>query len=99
METASSSEEEKTAKEEPEQPEEESEPIKTLPESVLVSSALFGCARFYYLLCQRFIEMQEARMEAPMPKVEIDSLNTRSYLDHTVVPVMMDAMAAVARQR
>ncbi len=43
--------------------------------------------------------MQEARMEAPMPKVEIDSLSTRSYLDHTVVPVMMDAMAAVARQR
>ena len=43
--------------------------------------------------------MEEQRMKAPMPKVEIDSLSTRAYLDHTVVPIMMDAMSAVARQR
>ncbi len=43
--------------------------------------------------------MEEIRMESPMPKVEIDSLSTRSYLDHTVVPVIMDAMVAVAKLR
>ncbi|XP_064402726.1 protein dpy-30 homolog [Halichondria panicea] len=75
---------EKMSKEEPEQ---QSEDQAEEPIKGLPDSVL------------RFIEMQEARMEAPMPKVEIDSLSTRSYLDHTVVPVMMDAMAAVARQR
>ena len=38
-------------------------------------------------------------MKAPMPKVEIDSLSTRSYLDRTVVPILLDAMAEVARRR
>lgn len=33
------------------------------------------------------------------PKVEIQSLNTRAYLDHTVVPILLDAMAAVAKER
>ncbi len=43
--------------------------------------------------------MEQVRMNSPMPKAEIDSLSTRSYLDHTVVPIMMDAMITVARQR
>ena len=32
-------------------------------------------------------------------KVDVQSLSTRSYLDHTVVPILLDAMAVVARER
>ena len=39
------------------------------------------------------------RTKQPMQKVEIQSLNTRAYLDHTVVPILMDAMTAVAKDR
>ena len=33
------------------------------------------------------------------PRVDVQSLNTRGYLDHTVVPILLDAMAAVAKER
>lgn len=33
------------------------------------------------------------------PRVDVQSLNTRAYLDHTVVPILLDAMAAVAKER
>lgn len=33
------------------------------------------------------------------PRVDLQSLNTRAYLDHTVVPILLDAMAAVAKER
>ena len=36
---------------------------------------------------------------APRPRVDVQSLNTRGYLDHTVVPILLDAMAAVAKER
>ena len=36
---------------------------------------------------------------APRPKVEVQSLTTRGYLDHTVVPILLDGMAVVARER
>ena len=42
-------------------------------------------------------ELEKAKQ--PMRKVEIQSLNTRAYLDHTVVPILMDAMTAVAKER
>lgn len=45
------------------------------------------------------MKMEEQKMKAPMPKVEIDSLSTTAYLDHTVVPIIMDAMTEVARKR
>lgn len=35
----------------------------------------------------------------PRPRVDVQSLNTRGYLDHTVVPILLDAMAAVAKER
>ena len=36
---------------------------------------------------------------AARPPVDVQSLNTRAYLDHTVVPILLDAMAAVAKER
>lgn len=110
METASASasaseEPEKPTKEEPEKPtKEEPEPelgehLKGVPESILVRLASCVCERVYRVFLQRFLELEEVRMNSPMPKVQIDSLSTRSYLDHTVVPVMMDAMVAVSRLR
>lgn len=89
----------------------QTEQPKGVPEATLVNKLGAPCLAIYiYLnymhiffillsLIQRFLEMEEQRMKAPMPKVEIDSLSTRSYLDRTVVPILLDAMAEVARRR
>ena len=52
---------------------------------------------FFYL--QKFLVAEELVDRSKRPKVEIQSLNTRAYLDHTVVPILLDAMAAVAKER
>lgn len=48
---------------------------------------------------QEIAKEELERTKQPMQKVEIQSLNTRAYLDHTVVPILMDAMTAVAKER
>ena len=48
---------------------------------------------------QEIAEEEKAEAKQPMQKVEIQSLNTRAYLDHTVVPILLDAMTAVAKER
>ena len=37
--------------------------------------------------------------DRPSSAVELVSLSTRSYLDKTVVPILLDAMASVAKER
>ena len=49
---------------------------------------------------QRFLETQAAGVKKEgVPQVELMSLDTRSYLDRTVVPILLDAMAVVAKER
>lgn len=43
--------------------------------------------------------MEDLARGSTRPKVDVQSLNTRAYLDHTVVPILLDAMAVVARER
>ena len=50
-------------------------------------------------LLQKFLAMEAERAAAPRPKVDIMSLSTRAYLDHTVVPILLDAMATIAKER
>ena len=37
--------------------------------------------------------------DTPSPSVELMSLSTRNYLDKTVVPILLDAMAVLAKER
>ena len=48
---------------------------------------------------QEIAEAEKEKAKQPMQKVEIQSLSTRAYLDHTVVPILLDAMTAVAKER
>ena len=48
---------------------------------------------------QEMVASEKERVKQNMPKVELQSLNTRAYLDHTVVPILLDAMTAVAKER
>lgn len=48
---------------------------------------------------QKLMDIEEQASGTPQPKVELQSLNTRNYLDHTVVPILLDAMAVVAKER
>ncbi len=48
---------------------------------------------------QKVIDTEEQSSAASRSKVELQSLSTRNYLDHTVVPILLDAMAVVARER
>lgn len=48
---------------------------------------------------QKVLDAEEQSSGTSHSKVELQSLSTRSYLDHTVVPILLDAMAVVARER
>ena len=52
---------------------------------------------------QKFLSVEQegggVSPEPPRSKVDLQSLNTRAYLDHTVVPILLDAMAVVAKER
>ena len=52
---------------------------------------------------QRFLDgddetSENSDNESPS-RLEIQSLDTRRYLDHTVVPILLEALAEVARER
>ena len=42
---------------------------------------------------------KRARLEHSLSKEEVNALPTRQYLDKTVVPLLMDALAALAKER
>lgn len=45
------------------------------------------------------MECEAAGVKRGMSKVDVQSLSTRSYLDHTVVPILLDGMAVLAKER
>ena len=52
------------------------------------------------LILQQFVTSHTSGIKTEeMPEVELMSLDTRSYLDRTVVPALLDAMAVVAKER
>lgn len=53
----------------------------------------------YCFVLQKVLEGEREVSAGARPKVDVQSLSTRAYLDHTVVPIMLDAMAAVAKER
>lgn len=74
-----------------------------LPESTQVSHWLLGwrallVATLSLPAAQKFLSVGQER-GGQRPRVELQSLSTRAYLDHTVVPILLDAMAAVAKER
>ncbi len=48
---------------------------------------------------QKFLSVEQEGGGVQRPRVDLQSLSTRAYLDHTVVPILLDAMAAVAKER
>ena len=78
---------------------EESE-VSALPESAQVNQKFqkkMSEIKFSHL--QKVIDVEEHSSNVSHSKVELQSLTTRNYLDHTVVPILLDAMSVVARER
>lgn len=50
---------------------------------------------------QKIIASEKDSMEAPSKKAKVDlqSLPTRSYLDQTVVPILLQGMSVLAKER
>ncbi|XP_071834723.1 protein dpy-30 homolog [Apostichopus japonicus] len=49
---------------------------------------------------QKIVSTEKAQVDSdPKPKVELQSLPTRQYLDNTVVPILLQAMSALAKER
>ncbi|XP_002738020.1 protein dpy-30 homolog [Saccoglossus kowalevskii] len=49
---------------------------------------------------QKIIAYEKAEAEkTTRPKVDLQSLPTRAYLDQTVVPILLQAMSTLARER
>jgi len=53
----------------------------------------------FYPILQRTVTEESKHLEAERTPVDLQSLSTRAYLDYTVVPIIMDAMTAVAKER
>ena len=56
------------------------------------------CSLLCFLL-QKFLEVERGVESDPQPRVEVQGMSTRAYLDHTVVPILLDAMSAVVKER
>ena len=52
-------------------------------------------------LLQKIIVNEKEAMEAPAKKAKVDlqSLPTRAYLDQTVVPILLQGMSVLAKER
>lgn len=50
---------------------------------------------------QKIVSCEKELMEAPCkrPKVDLQSLPTRAYLDNTVVPILLQGMSVLAKER
>ena len=50
---------------------------------------------------QKIISNEKEAMETPAkkPKVDLQSLPTRAYLDQTVVPILLQGMSVLAKER
>merc|ERR1719481_622467 len=44
-------------------------------------------------------EKETTEMPAKRPKVDVQSLPTRAYLDQTVVPILLQGMSSLAKER
>lgn len=45
------------------------------------------------------MEVENAGVKTGMPRVDLMSLNTRAYLDHTIVPILLEGMVVLAKER
>jgi len=51
---------------------------------------------------QKIVSIEKDMMEQPYvkrSKVDLQSLTTRAYLDHTVVPILLQGMSVLAKER
>lgn len=50
---------------------------------------------------KKIVSCEKELMEAPCkrPKVDLQSLPTRAYLDNTVVPILLQGMSVLAKER
>ena len=65
-----------------------------------ISKVYFNCTIF--LFCWQKIINGEKEAEgqpAKRPKVDLQSLPTRAYLDQTVVPILLQGMSVLAKER
>lgn len=45
------------------------------------------------------VKLAEAAATAPLPKVDVQSLPIRAYLDQTVVPLLLQGMSQLVKER
>lgn len=49
---------------------------------------------------QKMVEKEKEAAEKPTkPKVELQSLPTRAYLDQTVVPILLQGLSTLSKER
>lgn len=57
-------------------------------------------ASFFWFLLQRIVENEKINAEkTSKQKVDLQSLPTRAYLDQTVVPILLQGLAVLAKER
>ena len=61
-----------------------------------------SCSRSACVRVQKIVMSERELLEQPCakrPKVDLQSLATRAYLDNTVVPILMQGMSVLAKER
>ena len=55
----------------------------------------------FIFICQKIINSEKELQENPSkrPRVDLQSLPTRAYLDTTVVPILLSGMSVLAKER
>ena len=60
----------------------------------------YQCSLTFFFLLQRIVENEKINAEkTSKQKVDLQSLPTRAYLDQTVVPILLQGLAVLAKER
>ncbi|XP_035758676.1 protein dpy-30 homolog, partial [Egretta garzetta] len=67
---------------------------------VAVSTVTNVHSLWFFFLLQRIVENEKINAEkTSKQKVDLQSLPTRAYLDQTVVPILLQGLAVLAKER
>lgn len=63
-------------------------------------AAIINIHSLFFFLLQRIVENEKLNAEkTSKQKVDLQSLPTRAYLDQTVVPILLQGLAVLAKER
>lgn len=71
-----------------------------MPQNWIWHQQVMSIGELFLFRSQKMVEKEKEAAEKPTkPKVELQSLPTRAYLDQTVVPILLQGLSTLSKER